>query len=173
MSKAFTRENDDVEEESPAVRVSLPSGVPNYLTPDGEAHLQAELATLVALRQELQSGEGEEDQRSELKKLASRIQAIAEKLANAEIVNPSAEQADEVRFGRCVTIRHRDGTEDEYRIVGVNETDLDEDRINWLSPLAKALVGKKVGTVVHFQVPTGERTLEIVRVRLLEQHSAK
>ena len=64
-----------------------------------------------------------------------------------------------------VMIRDGDGMEDEYRIVGVDEVDLEAGWISWLSPLSKALIGRKVGEIVRFHAPAGKRNLQILRLR--------
>jgi transcription elongation factor GreB len=69
-----------------------------------------------------------------------------------------------VRFGATVLVRRSDGEEDNYRIVGVDEIDLDRGWVSWLSPIAKALMNARVGEQVRFKFPSGEEQLEIVRV---------
>lgn len=96
---------------------------------------------------------------------SSHPTTIGETLTRAEIVANAEGAVDIVRFGLFVTIRHEDGSEDDYRLVGVDEVDLDERSISWLSPLAQALLGRKVGDVVRFQAPAGEQVLRIERIR--------
>jgi transcription elongation factor GreB len=54
--------------------------------------------------------------------------------------------------------------ESTYRIVGVDETDIDRNWVSWLSPIAKALLNARVGQRVRFKFPSGEAELEIIRV---------
>jgi transcription elongation factor GreB len=63
-----------------------------------------------------------------------------------------------------VTVREYNGAESRYRIVGVDETDLDRGWISWVSPLAKALLNARIGQRVRFKLPSGEEELEIVGV---------
>lgn len=58
----------------------------------------------------------------------------------------------------------RSGVETRYRIVGVDETDLDRDWVSWRSPLAKALLNARLGQRVGFQTPAGEQELEITAI---------
>jgi transcription elongation factor GreB len=90
---------------------------------------------------------------------------LEESLHAAEIIpNPSG-PADVVRFGATVRVRESDGTETSYRIVGVDETDMDRNWVSWMSPIAKALLNGKRGERVRFKFPSGEETLEIKDIR--------
>ena len=164
MSKAFTRENDDAESEPIPARAAIESGGRRYMTADGAERLRNELAVLEERLRE-HAGGGEEDARQTSRQIKARMQAIAETLACVEVVPNGDGPSNEVRFGLCVTIRHEDGAEDEHRLVGVDEVDLEGSSISWLSPLAQALMGRKVGEVVRFQAPAGEKVLRIVRIR--------
>ena len=164
MSKAFTRENDDAESETIPARAEIEGGGRRYITADGAERLRNELAGLEERLRE-HAGDEDEDARQTSRRIKARIQTIAETLARVEVVPNSDGPSNEVRFGLCVTIRHEDGVEDEYRLVGVDEVDLEGSSISWLSPLAQALMGRKVGEVVRFQAPAGEKVLRIVRIR--------
>ena len=168
MSKAFTRENDDIEEETALSKATLPIGSRNYMTADGAERLKNELAALLGRRRQFE--EAGEDGREELRRTNVRIQTLSQTLANADVVPPSGEPIGEVRFGTFVTIRDDDGTEDEYRIVGADEVDFGAGWISWLSPLAKALIGRKVDEIVRFLAPVGEKKLRIVRIRAPLSH---
>jgi transcription elongation factor GreB len=63
-----------------------------------------------------------------------------------------------------VTVRESDGSETSYRIVGVDETNADENRVSWMSPIAKALLNRKQGERIRFKFPSGEETLEIIEI---------
>jgi transcription elongation factor GreB len=166
MSKAFTRENDDAESETVPTRAEVPGEGRRYMTADGAERLRKELASLEErLRQPEHAGDRDEDARQELRRTKARAQTIAETLTRVDIVANADSPVNEVRFGLWVTIRHEDGAEDEYRLVGGDEVDLDGNSISWLSPLAQALMGRKVGDVVRFHAPAGEKVLRIVRIR--------
>ena len=167
MSKAFTRESDGASELPPIRRPAspLPPGARNYLTPHGERRLRQELERLVQIeRPQLTASIHEEDVRRQVQLLDQRILQIQESLRSAVIVPPSAEPHDTVRFGATVTVRGRGGTESRYRIVGVDETDIDQGCVSWLSPIATALLNARVGERVRFRFPSGEEELEIVGV---------
>jgi transcription elongation GreA/GreB family factor len=69
---------------------------------------------------------------------------------SARVVEPLA-MPDTVRFGVRVTLESSDGSRREFRVVGEDEAEPPQGRISWVSPLAAALIGKKLGDVVTFQ----------------------
>ncbi len=77
---------------------------------------------------------------------------------------PPAPADDRVRFGATVTVRDNAGEEMCYRIVGVDEADIDRDWVSWLSPIARALLNARRGERVRFKFPAGEKELEIVAI---------
>jgi transcription elongation factor GreB len=163
MSKAFTRESD-LPETPPIMpaRPSLPPGVRNYITPGGAEHLRQEMEQLAHKRSEL-AAKGEAD-RSKLQLLDQRVSEIDQSLQSAVIVHPPTEADQQVRFGATVTVRDRVGLESRYRIVGVDEVELDRDWISWRSPVATALLNKKVGERVRVRLPAREEEFEILDV---------
>jgi transcription elongation GreA/GreB family factor len=92
------------------------------------------------------------------------MRELHQSIASAVIVEVTADDGV-VRFGACVRVRSTaDGEVAEYRIVGPAEADAGRGRISSISPLAKALLNRKVGDRVLFQYPAGEDTLEILSV---------
>jgi transcription elongation factor GreB len=167
MSKAFTRESDDAPER-PLVRrppASAALGEKNYLTPDGARRFQVELDRLVeAERPQAAALTDPTESRQKLQELDRRIQQLQEILRTAVVRLPPADPEDRIRFGATVTVRGRGGEESRYRLVGVDETDLDRNWVSWRSPLAKALLNARKGDRVHLRLPSGEEQLEIVAV---------
>jgi transcription elongation factor GreB len=166
MSRAFVRESDVPQlPELPAQISPLPAGAKNYLTPSGAERLRAELTRLLETeRPRLASAPLDDtDAKRELQILDQRIRYLQESLRTAEITPRPAGPADTVRFGATVTLREK-GAENRYRIVGVDETDLDRNWVSWLSPIARALMNARVGDRVQFKAPRGMRELEIVAV---------
>jgi transcription elongation factor GreB len=152
MSKAFTREMDDVPEPPrTSFSATLPHGVKNYFTPRGWAQLQRQ-------RQALEVAATSPGNRQRLLDLQSRLQA-------AVVIPPPPPPWRQVLFGATVTVRDQSGEESTYRIVGVNEMNLERDDVSWLSPLAKALLQAQLGDRVRFRSPAGEQTLEIIALR--------
>jgi transcription elongation factor GreB len=167
MSKAFTREDDSAPEhpDLPALTSALAPGAKNYITPAGAEKLREELQRLVeTTRPALADSQDDPDAKRQLARLDQRTIQLAESLQSAEIVSSPSGPADVVRFGASVTVRESDGTEISYRIVGVDETDIDRNWVSWLSPIAKALLNAKRGERIRFKFPSGEETLEIVEI---------
>ena len=167
MSKAFTRESDDLPDrpDPPRQPSSLPPGAKNYLTPGGARRLREELDRLIQLeRPQIAGLPDQSDRKRRLGILDQRIGQLQRSLESAEVVQPPPATEDRVRFGATVTVRDRQGLESQYRIVGVDEIDIDRGWASWLSPIARALLNARVGQRVRFALPAGEEELEIVAV---------
>ncbi len=95
--------------------------------------------------------------------IEGRIADIQGKLAGAEVVDTAGITADRIVFGAHVSIVDTE-TEEEvsYQIVGVDEADVKQSMISILSPLARALIGKKVGDTATVQSPKGDKEFEIL-----------
>jgi transcription elongation factor GreB len=167
MSKAFTREDDDAPER-PALRRAAPAfppGAKNYLTPGGERRLRAELERLIHTeRPRLAALPEDTTAQGDLHAADQRISHLEQSLQTAVVVPPPASTENRVRFGATVTVRERSGGETRYRIVGVDEVDMDDNWVSWLSPVAKALINATAGQRVRFKIPSGEEELEIVAI---------
>jgi transcription elongation factor GreB len=166
VSKAFTRESDDVPELPvlPRQPSPLPLGAKNYLTREGAARLREELNRLVQVdRVQLAASQGDVEAKQQLQMVDQRIDRL-QSLRSAVVVSRPVAPEGRVRFGASVTVREYNGAESRYRIVGVDETDLDRGWISWVSPLAKALLNARIGQRVRFKLPSGEEELEIVGV---------
>ena len=167
MSKAFTRESDDAPE-APLVRPAtvLPPGVKNLLTPGGALQLRMELEQLTTEEAALRAATGASDETSKRRQqaLTARALQIQRTLQTAVITGPPAITDDVVGFGATVRVRERSGELTTYRIVGADETDLDQNWVSWLSPVACALLKANIGDDVTLRTPDGLRTLHIFSV---------
>jgi transcription elongation factor GreB len=167
MSKAFTRdenEGPDVPDVVPTAS-SLSPGARNYITPAGVQRLREELERLVEVtRPQLIEARDDPDAKRQLARVDQRIRQLEESLQSAEIVGPPSGPEEIVRFGATVTVSESNGEETTYRIVGVDETDADNNWVSWMSPIAKALLNRKRGERIRFKFPSGEETLEIKEV---------
>jgi transcription elongation factor GreB len=165
MSKAFTRESESEIQEwvRPLSDFTLPPGVKNYMTPAGARRFREELKRLIEI--DRPRAVNSSDSKGELTGIDQRIARLQHSLGLAEIVPPPETCDESVRFGATVTVRDSIGGTSEYRIVGIDEIDVDRDWISWRSPVAKALLNKKVGDKVRFVVPDGERHLQIAQIR--------
>jgi transcription elongation factor GreA len=94
-----------------------------------------------------------------------RIKELEDKLARAEIIDPSKLSGDKVAFGATVKLLNTD-TDDEvvYRIVGADESDIAAGQISVTSPVARSLLGKEVGDEVKIRTPGGERVYEVLEI---------
>lgn len=167
MSKAFVRESDGPElPERPPPVSPLPPGARNYLTPDGARRLRDELARLADIERPplAAAPAADTDAKTRLQAVDQRLRYLQDSLRTAEIVPPPEGVSETVRFGATVTVREAGGAETRYRIVGVDETDLDRNWVSWLSPIARALLQTRVGQRVALKAPRGQRELEIVAI---------
>jgi transcription elongation factor GreA len=143
----------------------------------GKAKLEAELKQLLqeerpaiikAIEEARAQGDISENAEYEAAKerqsmIEGRIAEMQSKIATAEVINPSEIKADRVVFGATVTISDEE-TEEEatYQIVGVDEADVKSGKISIMSPLARALIGKKTGDIVTVHSPKGEKEYEVL-----------
>jgi transcription elongation factor GreB len=167
MSRAFIRESDSSSlPELPPPVSPLPPGAKNLLTPGGAQRLREELTRrLEDERPRLATAPADDvDAKRELQVLDQRIRYLQESLRAAEITPVAPGPVEVVHFGTTVSVREKDGVATSYRIVGVDETDLDRNWVSWLSPLARALTNGRVGDRVQFKAPRGVRELEIVAI---------
>jgi transcription elongation factor GreA len=96
-----------------------------------------------------------------------RIKEIEQKLASAEVIDPSKlTNTGKVVFGAVVELEDQDdGSRVVYQVAGEDEADIRAGRVSITSPIARALVGKCPGDVVEVSAPGGVRSYEIMAVR--------
>ena len=153
MSRGFVKEGD--QEEVPMIlpRAFLPSGVTNYVTPEGLRLLQDEMESL----KEEWSAAGSNYVTKNY--LDAKMRLLSERISSAVVVDTTKANPDVVSFGMYV--RYNDKT---IRIVGVDEADASKGLISFISPIAKALIGKKKDDKFEIKVPRGTETIEIQEV---------
>src|ERR1700733_2229023 len=100
--------------------------------------------------------------------IEGRIAELEEITTSAEVIDPSSLSGDHVMFGAHVRLVDEE-TEKEatYQIVGVHEADIKAARLSISSPLAKSLIGKKVGDSIAVPAPGGDRSYEILDIQFL------
>src|SRR6476620_3976102 len=97
--------------------------------------------------------------------IEGRIMELETIIPAAEVIDISKLSGDQVKFGARVTVLDEETEEEKtYRIVGAHEADMKVNSISISSPLAKALIGKKVGDSVEVPAPGGARAYEITAV---------
>ncbi|KYG61581.1 transcription elongation factor GreB [Bdellovibrio bacteriovorus] len=150
----------------------------NYITPEGLAKLKAEYHALMHDERpklvEVVAWAASNGDRSEnadyqygkrrLREIDRRVHFLTKRIEDAEVVDPKAMKAATVLFSATVTITNEDGEEFVYQIVGEDEFDPKMGRISWKSPVAKALLGKKVGDEVRLVKPAGEEFVTIEQI---------
>ena len=184
MSKAFTKESDAADDLDEAEEPSpLPAGAKNYMTPHGWRRMRDELSYLVKVERpavtNVVSWAARNGDRSEnadyqygkkrLREIDRRIRYLTKRLENAEVVDPATrEVTDQVFFAATVAYANAKGEETTVRIVGLDETDLANGCISWISPVARALIKAREGDSVSLATPGGREELEILEVRYEE-----
>ena len=104
-----------------------------------------------------------------LREIDKRLRFLAQRMQDAEVVDPILQKGNKVVFGCFVTIEDEEGQLHEYQIVGQDEGDVKLNRISWKSPLARALLGKKVEDAVVVPRPQGTVEVTIVGLRFAKE----
>ena len=178
MSKAFTKESDSADDEIGEAD-ALPAHVKNYVTPAGLAALQEEHRKLLYEERpkivEIVSWAAGNGDRSEngdyiygkkrLREIDYRVRYLTKRIESAEMVDPERQKnKDQVFFGATVEYARKDNTQQTVTIVGVDEADLANGKISWLSPVARALMRTHVGDVIELRTPSGPEALEVLSI---------
>ena len=183
--------DDDEADDTPA---GLPPGTPFYMTPAGQAALAEELRRLWHEERpkvtEIVSWAASLGDRSEnadyqygkrrLREIDRRVRFLRRRLDRVQVVDPAAQtRRDQVFFGASVTYARLGppggsppGQEDEEHaitIVGVDEADTTAGRISWVAPVARALLGRRVGDVARLRTPQGVEEIEVVAIAYPER----
>jgi transcription elongation factor GreB len=151
----------------------------NYLTPEGFEKLKAEYHQLlnedrpkVVATVAWAASNGDRSENADyiygkrrLREIDSRLRFLLGRLDKAFVVDPKSLQGAVVVFASTVTVENEEGDEIVYQVVGEDEFDIKSGKISWKSPVAKALLGKKVGDEVVVKKPLGEETLTIKQIK--------
>ena len=153
MSRGFVKEGD--QEEVPMVlpRAFLPSGTPNYVTPEGLKRLQDEMESLKKEWTDAGSNYVTKNY------LDAKMRLLSERINSAVLIDNTKANPDVVSFGMYV--KYNDKV---IRIVGVDEADASKGLVSFISPIAKALIGKKKGDKFEIKVPRGTEIVEIQEI---------
>lgn len=150
----------------------------NYITPEGFERLRVEYTTLLngerpkvveTVTWAASNGDRSENAdyqygKKRLREIDRRLHFLQKRMESAEVIDPSKLKSDKVIFGATVVIEDEDGNEKRYQIVGADEFDISKNKISWKSPIAKALLGKKVDDEVKIQKPRGEEIATILEI---------
>jgi transcription elongation GreA/GreB family factor len=143
MSRAFVKDSAD-EGALPTLPDRPISPHPNYVTPEGLAAIEAELAKS---RNELAAVQAGED-KDGIARVGRDVRYWTSRRASAQVIEPPPDKKT-VHFGSTVTIQRHDGRRHTYRIVGEDEADPAKGSIPYVSPLARALAGRAAGETVE------------------------
>jgi len=155
-----------------------------FITPAGLARIRAEYGDLFGVERpkvvETVSWAASLGDRSEnadyiygkrrLREIDRRIGYLAKVMKQAKVVDPAAQPTrDQVRFGATVELADEDDNRRKLTIVGDDEADASAGRIGWSAPLARALVGARVGDERIVRLPAGEKSYEVMAIRYPER----
>ncbi|MEA1071322.1 transcription elongation factor GreB [Sphingomonas sp. LY29] len=153
---------------------------PRFITPAGFAAIRAEYEQLFGSERpklvdviSWAAGNGDRSEngdyiygRKRLREIDRRLSYLSKVMKQAKVVDPAAQaERDRVRFGATVEVADE---EDERRIltlVGMDEADATAGRISWIAPIARALIGARVGDERIVRLPAGEKSYEIIAIR--------
>jgi transcription elongation factor GreB len=168
-------EDDDEDDGPPGV----PPGTPFYMTPEGHQAMQAELHRLwheerpkVTEIVSWAAGLGDRSENADyqygkrrLREIDRRVRFLRKRLERAEVVDAREQKKrDQIFFGATVTYAREDDSEVTVTIVGMDETDAGLGRISWVSPVARALLGRREGDLVKLRTPAGLEEIEVVSI---------
>lgn len=173
-------DDDDEDEAGPP---GLPPGTPFYMTPAGQAALAAELRRLWSEERpkvvevvSWAAGLGDRSENADyqygkrrLREIDRRVRFLRKRLERVQVVDPAAQtRRDQVFFGATVTYAREDDSEVTVTIVGVDEAESGAGRISWVSPVARALLGARIGDLVRLRRPQGTESIEVLAIRYPE-----
>ena len=150
----------------------------NYITPKGIENLKAEYHELLNVERpkvvEVVAWAASNGDRSEnadyqygkrrLRQIDGRLHFLQKRIEAAEVIDPKSLKSDKVIFGATVTIETESGDTYTYQIVGEDELDIKQNKISWKSPVARALLGKKLDDEVKIQKPVGDEMVIITDI---------
>jgi transcription elongation factor GreB len=163
MSRAFVRETD-----FDAAGAELPerplSPHPNYVTANGLKQLQERCDALKAREASLANDADDPLAQQELAQVKRDLRYYAERLERAIPVDPAQQPENEVHFGARVQAEDDGGERHVFTIVGEDEADVAAGSVSWASPLARAMMGARVGDSVTWRRPAGDKMLTITAI---------
>jgi len=153
---------------------------PRFITPQGFARIRAEYEQLFGVeRPKLvdtiawAAGNGDRSEngdyiygRKRLREIDRRLSYLSKVMKSAKVVDPATqEQRETVRFGATVELADEDDERRILTLVGEDEADASNGHISWAAPIARALIGAKVGDERVVRLPAGEKSYEILSIR--------
>jgi transcription elongation factor GreB len=164
MSRGFVKEDD--QEEIPIVpqRAYLPESLTNFVTPNGMSELLVEKQKLADEKTSINNS-NENENRIALNYINAKIQLLNNRIAEAKIIDLSAQPQNEVRFGATITLSaEASKAVQTFQITGVDEADISKGKISFLSPFARAMINKKTGDKVILKQAGKDVVFEIINI---------
>ncbi|WP_192349338.1 GreA/GreB family elongation factor [Algoriphagus sp. Y33] len=165
MSRGFVKEDD--QEETPLVppRADLPDDVINYVTENGMEELLAEKQGLIEEKSAIEAAT-EQEKRIASNFINAKIHLLEERISSTKIIALDEQPKNEIRFGATVTLKIGNSPKTQnYQIVGVDEADIAKNKISFISPIARILIGKKVGEQATLKLAKENRVFEVMKIR--------
>jgi len=164
MSRAFVNE-ERFEQAGGEELVERPiSEHPNYVTPTGALELQTQEEALVAELNSLKDAHDDTFSKDKVSEIERDLRYVRARLDSVILVDPKTQNHDTVLFGASVEVEDEAGSRHTFHIVGEDEANAAINKVSWVSPLAKSLIGHKVGDSVTWQRPVGDTSLEILDI---------
>ena len=163
MSRGFVKE-DDLEHTGTELPERPISPHTNYVTPGGLQQLQQAMQQREQQRQQLRGRKEEPTIQQKLAEIERDLRYLAARLESAQLVDPALQPRQTVLFGAKVVLEDEAGETHSFQIVGEDEADIALHKVSYVSPLAKALLGRKVGDSTVWQRPAGALTLDILEI---------
>ena len=163
MSRAFVKEND-LEHAGIDIPERPISDEPNYVTPNGLKLLNAQIDGLEVERGILKNKKDDPIAKQKIAIIERDMRYYAARIESAILATPKEEDHSIVLFGAIVTVEDEEGNLSVYEIVGEDEADIHQGKVSYLSPLAEALIGSKLGDEVTWEKPMGDAYLTIQKI---------
>jgi len=179
MSKAFTKESDDADDDEAPQLPALPPGSKNYMTPPGYARMRDELLDLIdnerpkvveVVHWAASNGDRSENGdylygKKRLREIDRRIRFLTQRLELAQVIDPSVHHGNtQVFFGATVTYADESGQERTIRIMGIDEANSAQGEVSWISPIARTLLKARQGDALRLVMPDRVGDIEVLRV---------
>lgn len=163
MSRGFVKE-DDLEHAGTDLPERPVSAHPNYVTPAGLAQLESQAQALAQERLILSKRKDDPTANQRFGVIERDLRYISARLEHAILVDPTQQDQHTVLFGARVKVEDETGELNDFIIVGEDEANIAEHKVSYISPIARALIGRKVGDSVVWQRPAGNLQLEIIEI---------
>ena len=163
MSRAFVKEpdGDQVRDDQPELPISQHA---NYVTPFGLQQLKDKRDALLAKKAELDGDAETISTKMALAQIERELRYYEARVQSAILVSDARRDKDSVAIGATVTAVDAGDKTYRFTIVGEDEAAIEEGKISWVSPLARVLIGKKLGDTVLWKRPIGDLSVEIVEI---------